>query len=142
MAKDIRFDYEEGCAMCIIKYKNKDFKGFAFCHPDDADMESERTGCCIAEARAYIQVQCFKRTYEIKPQLDILYHLYHNMSRGKNFNPKSYEAKMVRSQIKALEKDLAAVNQIIADERKYLKEYIDQKEKLYQKLRLRDKNKQ
>ena len=46
------------------------------------------------------------------------------------------------AQIKALEKDLAAVNQIIADERKYLKEYIDQKEKLYQKLRLRDKNKQ
>jgi hypothetical protein len=32
------------------------------------------------------------------------------MSRGKDFNPKSYEVKMVRGQIKALEKDLAAVN--------------------------------
>ena len=46
---------------------------------------------------------------------------------------------MLRSQIRAVEKELTAIKQDIADEKKYLKEYIDQKEKMYQRLRARKK---
>jgi hypothetical protein len=60
------------------------------------------------------------------------------MATSKNFNPKSYEAKMIRSQIKVLENDLAAINADLANERKNLKEYIDKKDILYKKLRAKN----
>jgi hypothetical protein len=41
--------------------------------------------------------------------------------------------------IKDLENELTTTNNAIADERKFIKDYIDGKEKLYQ--RIRDKNK-
>ena len=60
------------------------------------------------------------------------------MQTSKYFNPKSYEAKMIRSQIKVLENDLAAINADLANERKNLKEYIDKKDILYKKLRAKN----
>ena len=97
MDHNISFGYAQGSACCIIIYNGFEFVGEAQCHPDDMDMESERTGLCIAEARAMIKVMRFKRDYEIAPQLKILNHLYSNMSTSKYFNPKSYEAKMLRN---------------------------------------------
>lgn len=138
MDKNVKFEYKDGDAICTIQYKNQIFIGKAVCHPDDLDFESERTGLFIAETRAIIKGLQFQRECEIKPALNILYHLYGNMATSKNFNPKSYEAKMIRSQIKVLENDLAAINADLANERKNLKEYIDKKDILYKKLRAKN----
>ena len=73
------------------------FTGVAYCHPDDLDFASERTGLFIAESRAIIKVLIFQRDHEIKPALATLNHLYSNMRTSKYYNPKSYEAKMIRS---------------------------------------------
>ena len=135
---EFAFDEELGYARCLMIYNGQAFEGCAKCHPDDMDMISERTGCCIAEARAYIKVLRFKRDHEIQPKLDILRHLYNNMQTSKYFNSKSYEAKMLRSQIGAIEKELVTVNQDLAEEKKYLKEYIDKKDKFYKRLRARN----
>ena len=135
---EFAFDEKLGYARCLMIYKGQAFEGGAKCHPDDMDMISERTGCCIAEARAYIKALRFKRDHEIQPKLDVLRHVYNNMQTSKYFNSKSYEAKMLRSQIRVIEKELAAVNQDLAEEKKYLKEYIDKKDKFYKRLRARN----
>lgn len=135
---EFAFDEKLGYARCLMIYNGQAFEGGAKCHPDDMDMISERTGCCIAEARAYIKALRFKRDHEIQPKLDVLRHLYNNMQTSKYFNSKSYEAKMLRSQIGAIEKELAAVSQDLAEEKKYLKEYIDKKDKFYKRLRARN----
>ena len=129
------YDKETGLAQCLIKYNGIYCDGEAHCHPDDMDFESERVGLTIAEARANIKVLRFIRDYEIKPQLKILTHLYSNMKTSKSFNPISYEAKMVRGQIRAIEKELATINNGIADEQKFVKDYIDGKDKMYKRLR-------
>ena len=135
---EFAFDEKLGYARCLMIYNGQAFEGGAKCHPDDMDMISERTGCCIAEARAYIKALRFKRNHEIQPKLDVLRHVYNNMQTSKYFNSKSYEAKMLRSQIGVIEKELAAVNEDLAEEKKYLKEYIDKKDKFYQRLRARN----
>lgn len=135
MTKNIEYQYNEGSAVCTMTYKGQKFVGCANCHPDDVDMESERVGMTIAEVRAVIRVITFIRDFEIKPQLKILNHLYGNMRRSHYYNPESYEAKMLRSQIRVIERELAAINNQLADERKFLKDYIDGKDKLYKRLR-------
>ena len=137
MNDDIIFTYdkETGIAQCLIKYNGIYCDGKAHCHPDDMDFESERVGLTIAEARANIKVLRFMRDYEIKPQLKILTHLYSNMKTSTHFNPISYEAGMLRSQIRAIEKELATINNAIADEQKFIKDYINGKDKMYKRLR-------
>lgn len=129
------YGYADGNAVFIIYYKGQKFVGKATCHPDDLDMESERVGLTIAETRAAIKVHRFIRDYEVKPQLKILQHLHSNMKTSKFYNPNSYEAKMLRSQIRAIEKELTTINNCIADEQKFLKDYITGKDKLYKRLR-------
>lgn len=130
---------ENGLSVFNIYYKDKKFTGQAQCAKEDEDMKSERTGLTIAEAKAAIKLLIFIRDYEIKPQLNILNHLYGNMTTSKYFNSNSYEARMIRSQIRAIEKELATINNDLADERKFLKDYIEGKEKMYQKLRAKNK---
>lgn len=76
MVSDISFVYADGGhSCCIIKYKGLEFVGESNCHPDDMDMESERTGLCIAEARANIKLMKFKKNFEIQPALKAIKHL-------------------------------------------------------------------
>lgn len=130
-----KYRYNDGDSVFIIYYKNQIFKGEAFCHSEDSDMESERVGLTIAEARANIAVMRFIRDFEIKPQLKILQHLYSNMQNSKYYNSKSYESKMLRKQIGVIRKELTAINNDIADEQQFIKDYINGKDTLYKKLR-------
>ena len=57
------------------------------------------------------------------------------MNRSKHFNPKSYENIMLWRQIRQKENDLATINDMITDQKKQLKEYIDEKEKFYKRVR-------
>lgn len=110
------YNYNDGLAIYTIKYNNHTFTGRAACHPEDKSFESARVGLTIAEARANIEVLRHIRECELKPQLKILNHLYANIRTSKYYNPKSYEAKMLRSQIRALEKELTTLNNEMADE--------------------------
>ena len=133
-----QYNEEFGNSYFYIAYNGLSMCGQAKCHPDDTDMMSERTGLTIAEARAHIQMLKAKKQYEIQPKIDVLRHLLTNIQSSKNHNPKAYESCMLRSQLAHWEGQLAEINADIADEEKYLKEYIDQKDKLYRKLRARN----
>ena len=112
--------------------------GKAHCHPDDQDMESERTGLTIAEAREYIKLKKFQKRFEIEPVVNALRHMVNNIQSSTHYNARAYESCMMRSQYAHWVEKLAEIKTDIADEEKYLKEYIDQKDKLYRKLRARN----
>lgn len=135
--KQPQFSFENSVAKCTLYSKYGKFTGVAKCHPDDFDMESEKVGCEIAYTRAAIDSLKYERDCIIKPSLKALRQLYYSMKHSKKFNPKSYETKMLRRQIQNWEFDLATVNNMIATERKILKDYIDTKEILYQGIRKR-----
>lgn len=135
MSSKSNYSYVDGFATYVIKYNNQEFKGEAACHPEDRDFESSRVGLTIAESRANIQVLRHIRENELKPQLKILNHLYANMKTSTYYNSISYEARMVRSQIRAIEKELAIVNNGINDEKQFIKNYISGKDKMYKRLR-------
>jgi peptidoglycan hydrolase CwlO-like protein len=135
---EYQYNEHSGNSYFYIEYNGLSMCGQSKCHPDDADMMSERTGLTIAEARAHIQMLKAKKKYEIQPKIDVLRHLLTNIQSSKNHNPKAYESCMLRSQLAHWEGQLAEINADIADEEKYLKEYIDQKDKLYRKLRARN----
>lgn len=130
-----KYTYDHGNSLFVIYYNGNSFDGTAICHDEDKDFESERVGLTIAEARANIKVLRHMRDCEVKPQLKILNHLLSNMKTSKYYNPNSYEAKMLRSQIHAIEKELATISNAIADEQKFIKDYIEGKDKLYKRLR-------
>lgn len=124
-----------GTASCTLFYKQYEFTGIANCHPDDQDMMSKLTGQIIAEMRATIKYLQFIRDCELRPQLKSLYQLYYSMNHSKYFDPKSYEAKMLYRQISMLKEDLTNIKIEIANIRRSLREYINQKEKDHQKIR-------
>lgn len=134
--------YENGHSYFIIKYKGKEFLGKAKCHIEDMDMESERIGLTIAEIRAQIKMLCFIRDNEIKPKLKALSHLQNNIQMSKYHNPNSHETQMLNRQVRIAQEELAAVNNEIADSRKFLNDYIQGKEKLWQKIRRTKNNNQ
>lgn len=141
MAKNytVAYEYDFGTSCFMIFYKDQTFFGKAECHPDDMDMESQRTGLTIAEARAHIQMLKFIKRHEIQPVIDSYNHLLKNIQSSKKHNPRAYESCMIRSQLAHWENKLKEITNDIKDEEKYLKEYIDQKDKLYRRLRARNK---
>lgn len=134
------FNYQDGKSTCIIEYKGISFCGEAKCHPQDNDFESEKTGLQIAEIRANIKLLQFRRDTEIKPQIKILKHLLHNIQSSQSHNPKAYESIMIKKQLKSLNMDLNEINGVIHDEKRYLKDYIDNKDKFYNKIRSKQIN--
>ena len=130
------WDPEEGVASCIIKYKNQTFCGVAVCHEEDKDMMSEKTGMEIAYRRATIDYLKYVRDMELKPALKALKQLYYTMKHSTHFNPKSYENSKLQRHIRMYEFDLETINELIADERKNLKDYIDKKDEFYKKTRI------
>ncbi len=134
----VKYNYDHGVSLFIIYYKNQVFIGEAHCHDDDMDMASERTGLTIAEARATIKMKKFIRQYEIKPVIESYKHLLKNIQSSSKHNPKAYESCMLRSQLAHWENKLTEITNDINEEAKYLGEYIEQKDKLYK--RLRDRN--
>ena len=129
------FYFENGISRCIITTKHGKFEGIAKCHPDDHDMESEKTGCEIAYYRATLAALKHARNNVIKPSLQALKQLYYSMNRSKYYNKKSYESKMLWSQIQNWQFDLDTINKMIATTKQSLTEYIKIKEELYQSIR-------
>ena len=134
------FDENEGISYCVIGTKADDvFVGTAKCHPDDRDFMSEKTGCEIALRRAEIEAL---RSYrkELKIGLAALKQLYYSSNHSKNFNPKSYEAKMLFRQINQKVEDIDTVKEIIKERKQELKKLIDDKDTFYQVTRKHREN--
>ena len=130
------WDPEEGVASCIIKYKNQTFCGVAMCHEEDKDMMSEKAGMEIAYRRATIDYLKYVRDMELNPALKALNQLYYTMKHSTHFNPKSYENSKLQRHIRMYEFDLETINELIVNERKNLKDYIDKKDEFYKKTRI------
>ena len=127
---------ESGLALCTIADSyDRTYHAEAFCHSNDQDMKSEKTGCEIANRRAEIMVLKGYVKNELKPRLRALKQLYYSMNRSKYFNEKSYENKMLQSQIRVIKNELDTTNQIIAELEYDLSRYLDEKDKFYKKIR-------
>lgn len=129
------WDDETGIATCKLTKDNNIFVGCAICLPEDEDMKSEKTGCQIAYSRAAIKYYIHCRDNIIKPSLRALNDLYYSINQSNNFNENSYENKMLQRKLRQSKIDLIAVNKLIASEKQGLKEFIQNKDIFYKKVR-------
>ena len=134
------WDPEEGTALCIIQDKEKTYYGIANCSPEDRDMMSEKTGCFIAEKRAYIMaLQDFRDKLRI--ELRALKRFYYSINTSKYFDSKSYEVRRLISHIEMTKKDIEDTKKVLEYEKQQLKDYLKDKEIFYKKIRRnREKN--
>lgn len=124
------FDEENGTTICVMKYDNRDFMGTAVCAPEDMDYLSKKTGQEIAFNRASVEVLKYDK-FCLTQELKGLKSLYYSIKHSKKYNPKSYEAIMLRHQINMRENDIAQLKVDIKTTQQYIKNYIDQKDKAY-----------
>lgn len=132
---DLSNESDKAVATCTIYYKKKPFLGVAYCHPQDKDFCSEKTGSSIAEMRAQIKLLTYIRDSELRPAYDAIKHLYSSLSQGTSYNKNSQEFKAVRKELFRLKKDLDTVRQELVSIKENLNFYIKEKEKFYQKIR-------
>ena len=141
MIKSVRCEYDEDSKITycyITDEKERMYIGTAICHEDDIDMLSWRTGEEIAYRRARMDYLRGRRDSELKPRLAALKQLYYSMKHSSKFNPHSYENCMLQRQIRLLEFDLATIKEELANSQKYLKDYINGKDKVYKRIRERN----
>ncbi len=130
--KDLEFDFDEelGTTTCIMKYDNHVFYGRAYCAKEDMDYLSKKTGQEIAFNRATVEVLRYEKN-RLTNELNGLKSLYYSIKHSKRYNPKSYEAIMLRHQMNMRDNDITQLKIDIKTTKQYLKNYIDQKDKAY-----------
>ena len=111
--------------------------GEAICHPQDVDMVSEKTGCTIAERRAYIKYMQYQKENILKPELKALKKFYNVVNQSKYYDEQDYTNQMLIRHIKRLEEDIASLKQEIETEKINLRDYISTKDTFYQEVRKR-----
>lgn len=136
-----KYSYDHGNSIFTIYYKGNSFVGTAICHDDDKDMESKIIGLTIAEARATLAYLRHIRDNELRPQLASLKQLMYSMNHSKQYNRKSYEARMLYRHIQMYEEDLKNIKQEISRIKFHLFHYIKEKDELHQILREKRKAK-
>lgn len=114
---------------CRITTRFGSFEGQAFCHEADLDMLSRITGEQIAYSRALIKMMQYEKNCILRPSITALKHV---LSIADS-NPSA--AHILKRQINNLEFGLTCIKDCIQGEKDWLKEYIDEKEKMYQKIR-------
>ena len=102
-------------------------------------MISERTGCELAFRRAKLQYLRAVRDAEIKPALSALEHLYGSMVHSTKFEANSYEARTIRKHIHQTKFELATIKEMIAIEYQGITDYIQGKDKVYKRIREKEK---
>lgn len=130
-----QYDPETHESVCILTYKDEIFVGQAFCHPEDLDMANAKTGQTIAYLRAAIKYYQHLKNHEIKPKIEALRQFYYTVNQSKQFSPNCYEIRMLQRQIRNYEDDLVTVRCSLAQLQKNLREFVQEKEKFYNKIR-------
>lgn len=129
------YDSEFGVSACTICKHGRLFTGYAYCHPDDIDMQSEYTGGTIAYTKACIMLLKYEKNCVLKPQYNAIKQLYYSMNKSKQYNPNSYEARRIIRHMKMYQADIASIQKELKASQEYLKKYIDDKEKIYARIR-------
>lgn len=135
------FDEENGTTVCEMKYDNNYFYGEAVCANEDMDMLNKKTGQEIAFHRACIDVMKYEKN-KLRIEYNGLKSAYYSMKHSKKFNPKSYEAIMLRRQMNMRENDISQLKVDIKTEKQYIKNYIEEKDAFYKKMRTIRKEKE
>ena len=135
------WDEENGITIYRVSDGEKCYVGVSECHTDDKEFQSQEFGEALATVRATLDFLRKLRDNEIIPQLKIIKHLYTNMTTSKQYNPKSYEATMIRRKYHQLQGQYNTVRDEIhqfKDQEAYL---IDTKESLNTLIRSKSDNK-
>lgn len=135
LIENFYWDADNRVCTCVIGAGDTEFYGTATCHPNDEDMKSVRTGEVISFNRAYIKYLQHIRNTTVTPILKALEDLYKNMATSYRFNENSFEAKQLRKEIAFYKENKRIINEIIASTKEYIKEYIDEKDRFYQRQR-------
>lgn len=133
-----RFMYDEEKALAtaiIYTPKGKVFVGTAQCHPNDMDFANALTGQEIAYRRASIKFLTDVRDNELKPELKALNSYLYSINKGKYFDKKNPMVKILYHNINQRKEEISMVDEMIKTERQQLIDYLDSKDKLYQRLR-------
>lgn len=126
---------EYGFAVCTILVDGVEISGFAYCATEDKDFMSEKIGMELAEKRAIINGMKYTVIYTLMPQIKVLKQILQQIESSKKFNPRNYEYKMIRRQLKIKEADMAEFKRQIADLEAYIKSYIRIKDDVHKRLR-------
>ena len=98
-------------------------------------------GMELAEKRAIINSMKYTVKYNLLPQIKVLKQVLQQIESSKKFNPRNYEYKMIRRQLKIKEADMAEFKRQIADLEAYIRSYIRIKDDVHKRLRsIRVKN--
>ena len=100
-------------------------------------MVSEKTGCTIAERRAYIKYMQYQKENILKPELKALKKFYNVVNQSKYYDEQDYTNQMLIRHIKRLEEDIKSLKQEIETEKTNLRDYISTKDTFYQEVRKR-----
>ena len=141
MGKQPQFIWNDKDGICTCIIFLDDFLqgyGVAQCHPQDQDMKSRRTGEHIAELRAKINLLQNYKNRELRPGLKALLHLKGTMAKSTHYTPDSYESKRLNIEIKNYYKDIADIESGIQAAKQDLYDYINVKERMYQRIRKDD----
>ena len=114
-----------------IELCDEQFTGKSFCHPDDDDMASRRTGEHIAEARAIMQAIKFYRKHYLRPQLDALRQARYSMEQA----GVTEGVEVLDKQINKLERILRATKKELVQTKRDLTKYIQDKDIFYNRIR-------
>ena len=144
--KNIKFTYipTTHSTVCQRKIHNKIYMGIAKCHPNDYDFESKLVGEHYAYVRSIIDELRSKRDV-IKFELKALRHLYDIFEQNPFIRETSTECFLTKRQIEVLEEDLDDIRMLIKATQSELREMMQQKDDLYEKIRKnrnKDKNKE
>lgn len=127
------YDPEEHITYCERTVKEKKYTGQAKCHPNDWEFESALVGKHYAYIRSLIAELCVERD-KLRAGLKALNHLY-GIFKYNNMDLNSEECRIVRRQIKIMERDLANIRDLIKGTKKELLDYIHTKDKFYKSIR-------
>lgn len=141
--EEFDWDNTNGVCECKIITNFGEFFGTALCHEDDLDMQSQRTGEQIAYHRALIEMLKYERDCILKPQIKVLEHLQSILKSKKKYAESDlYAAITLKRQLTNLKFELQIVRDNIEGEREQLREYINKKEEMYQRIRAKQSKNQ
>lgn len=136
--KTVGYEFKDGNAKYIYRYKQHEFVGEATCHEDDKDFEARMVGLDLAESRAYLQFLRVRRE-ELLVRYETLKGFYQHLTNDNSFDIESSYAAKMRKEIQETYADLQDCRNGIKFLPRAMDSKIKNREDLYQKLRAKRK---
>ena len=134
-SSDFIWDNDKRICTCVLTYDGHDFMGTATCHPEDEDFRNTLVGESISYTRAFIAALRYIKHTEVDIPYLALKNLYKNMQTSHRFNEASFEARMMRGELKRYEDAAAIMKATIKSSKDGLTDYINEKDAYYKAIR-------